>query len=603
MNTATDSNYPLPDQRPPGKDFPDIAPRALGAWLDGLPMGDAEVAAARILDLLHRVNRTRLTDADRVNLVRQVSARSWGPLLSLHQQLRDLATPPTPREMGLAELLILLHDELALAYRGIIDCNPRRKRLLKPTSQGLAEPLVSATDHLYQFLKVHLLTKIPPPDGLWKRLYALLAFARDSGLHDRPMQYRPGGEAGTVERLFKCAVLAHLSSPEALRGAEVVKLFELLADLAPHAGLLIGGEQSGQSVTALMSIRNGSPPTLDFTANCHDCPHNGDCLRLDLGPFLRQVRQKLNGIAGEPANGDLARASEQRVLEHLGTRFGGRRKRRTKRIVDHQNLELVAGLRDACAWLSGCRTPEAAKEARRGVRQAPAEQSGKVHYDVLLNVEQVSLNSPARQTAPPDFIPQVSAAPPLPVRRVECSTLNFSAGGYCLSASEGSANFRIRVGELLILREQNADRWLPGVVTWLSSDGREVQFGAKLLAPHMQPARALCHGEGNAESTECLLLFERDNVQPASVIMGPRCLPANTEISVSMGNHSLGMVLTKELSRTPGYVEYACGETTWTKPLREDSRQSPPQTRDAGNPEFDTGTPGRDQRPWRRYLS
>jgi hypothetical protein len=602
MNTATESNYPLPDQRPPGKDFPDIAPKALGAWLDGLPVGDAEVAAARILDLLHRVNRTRLTDADRVNLVRQVGARSWGPLLSLHQRLRDLPTPPTPRDMGLAELLILLHDELALAYRCTIDCKPGINRFMRPTGWSLAEPLLSATDHLYQYLKVHHLTKIPPPDGLWKQLYALFELARDNALHDKPMQYRPGGETGTVERLFKCAVLAHLSGPEALRGTEVVKLFELLADLAPHAGTLFAGKHSEQSATVLLSIKNGSPPRLDFTANCEQCAHNGDCLRLDLGPFLRRVHQKLNGMAGEPANGDLAHASEQRVLEHVGARFAGRRKRRTKRIVDHQNLELVAGLRDACAWLSGSRTPEAAKGARRRGRQTPAEQSGKVHYDVLLNVERVSLNAPAQQTTPPDFIPQVSAAPPLPVRRVECSTLNFSVGGYCLTASEGSANFRIRVGELLILREHNADRWLPGVVTWLTSDGREVQFGAKLLAPHMQPARALCHGDGDTEPTECLLLFERDDAQPGSVLMGPRHLAANTEITLQLGNHSLGMVLTKEVSRTPGYVEYACGETKWTKGLPDNAHQPPPQPRDAGNPSFDTGKPERDQRPWRRYL-
>jgi len=152
------------------------------------------------------------------------------------------------------------------------------------------------------------------------------------------------------------------------------------------------------------------------------------------------------------------------------------------------------------------------------------------------------------------------------------------------------------------LREENEGRWLPATVTWAESDGENAQFGVKLLAPHVRPGKAFCNANHDTHSTPCLLLFARRGPRPNSILLGPRCMPENTGISVDYGNHSLHMVLKHELSRTQGYIEYACEDTSEAE-LSPETVPLVDRFGASGNgPRIGDGEYEDDQRPWRRFL-
>ncbi len=600
MNTPIELEYPLPVRHPAARDFPDVTRKALDAWLDALPMGNPEPAAARIMDLLYQANRTLLPDEHRLYLVQQVGEKAGDLLNMLHRRLRDVAAPPNRKEMELAELVMLLHGESALAYRTAMDCKFGRKLFQRKSGLSLSTALQRATHHLCQNMKVHYLINVPPTELLWRHLYALFRFAQDKELLAETAQPLPSGRTDNVETLFKTTVLFHLSGPQSLRGDEMIMLSDLLPDLAPKAELLSAREDSDRPLTALLGMQSGTPPQLDFTSSCASCSNGSDCMRLDLSPFVRSVRRRLAKIRKTATEGGMTHVTEQRVLEQLKSRFGGKQKRHANRICEQQGVEVIAGLQHAYAWLTDPRIFEAPEAAPSPADNAKAEpRSSGIEYNVVLNLEQVTIEAPAYFNSDSDSNPESRGLGAL--RRALCRTLNFSAGGYCLSADD-TDGFQLRVGELLILRENDADRWLPAAVTWVDSDGHHVQFGTKLLAPHVLPGKALCHENKETNSAECLLLFGSNGSKPDSIILGPRCLPEGTNVSVDFGNHSLEIVLMGELNRTQGYVEYACDNSREldlapeTVPLSRspDARAEGSQISGQEFEDLD--------RPWRRFL-
>ncbi len=595
MRSAIELGFPVPHRQPPAKGFPLLSRKALDAWLTELPTGNPESAAAKILDLLHQVNRTLLVDEERLQLVQSVGEPAGDILQSLHRKLSDVAAPPTRKEMELAELAMLAHSELTLAYRSAIDCRPGKKLFHKKDGWNPATNLQRAVHHLYQNLKLRYLTKLQPEQALWRHLYTLYQYAQVNGLNNDPVLPLPTGNTHGIDTLFKTALLLHLSGTQSLRGNEMLMLCDLLPALSATLDLLSAENGGDRLFGALVGLQGGTPPVLSYVNDCRDCESAATCLWMDLLPFAQAVRRRLTKLKKTDTGTSMSHATELRVLEQLKTRFGGKLKRQTKRNTAQLDVEVIVSLQHAHAWLTNPRKFQDSESPRQS--KPKKRPPSKIDYNVVLNLEQVTIEAPAYFDSDNSQTAQLVKKP----RRALCKTMNFSIGGFCLHADK-TDDFQVRVGELLILRENNAQRWLPAVVTWLNSDGHGVQFGARLLAPHVQPGKALCQGNHDTHSTQCLLLFSDDSDTPSSIVVGPRCMPEGTEIAVDFGNHSLDMMLRHELSRTQGYVQYACDHAKERDIAPETEILSP------GSPEFVEGTNissqefEDDDKPWRRFL-
>lgn len=601
MNESVERNFPIPGRHAPTPDSPDISPKALESWLSELPMGYPELTAAHIMGLLHQVNRTELADPRHRHFVFEVGDCADNVLRMLHLKLRDVAAPPTGKEMKLAELVIRLHGELALAYVNAAGCKMAQPLFRKKVQPPRAKALRRAMNSLYESLKVHHLINTPPGDGLWRRIYALYTLAQHRELTSTTEPASATGRSATLEDVFKSAILLHVSSPQSLRGDELGVLCELLPELVPHAQLVPTETNTDECGVVMLGIDSGTPPYLDKASDCADCARAGTCLSLDVTALFDQIRRELTQLKKAQPGAGNASGSQKRILEQLKNRLGPKRKRRTKRVKAQQQVEVIAGLQHAHTLLIGGESANTTQDQPPAAKSATPPANGhKITYNVVLNLELVTIETPAHFNAPESTLS--SRRPTAAPRKALCKSLNFSSRGYCLAAINAHG-FRIKVGELIILRDQDGERWLPAVVCWISSKRHAMHFGVKLLAPHVRAGKALCLKQEETRSTECLLLFKTGAARPSSILMSPRCIKEPTAVTVNFGGNNLEIALNRELSRTHGYVEYSCDNqlsrnlNPETVPL-SDSTAQPLDTMGLQDLEFED-----DERPWIRFLS
>ncbi len=538
----------------------DLSPRALSDWIDSLPIAHPELVARRILDATHEVNRLDTGDSERMRFVTSIGDVALPILRSLQLRLRDVAAPPSKKEMELAELSIALHQELALAHRSMLQCKPARKNIFAKSTQ--VDQYLHATRglyHLCQSLKVHYFINVEPVDDIWDKLYGLYALLDEDGRKAELNRAIPDEDYRSVDDAFKTAVLLHLSDPRALRGDEVDYLSKLLPNASRHARLLPVDEANKYKLPRsylLKVMRGGGSPTYYSPADCADCTRRKECLVLDVSPMAAYIRHRMSQPNARSQTRNNRVVNEHNVLAHLNKQLGVRHKRDYKRLSGEYTIYVLAGLQQCHHYLTNGYSPRTPPETLSATEVEPQISNAGIDYNVVLNLELVTFETRSTKTREMAAIVNNTDAPVL--RRARCKTLNFSLGGYCLNA-EKSSGLRLSVGEFMAMREKGYKRWLPACVSWLSTDGENLHFGIRLMAPHMRPGKAICHQNEETHAAECLLLFDKEDEEiPSRILMNPGCITAGAYVRVEFGKFIVDMQLEQELCRTQGFVEFSC---------------------------------------------
>ncbi len=562
MNEQSDSLFPIPRCKVPGTGSFDLSPKALSTWVDSLPIAHPELVAERILDAAYEVNRLDIEDTERLRFVTSVGDTALPILRSLQRRLLDVAAPARAKEMKLAELAIVLHQELALAYRSMLQCKPDRKKIFSKTTHiDQTLYIYRGLHHLFQGLKVHYFINVEPIDDIWDKLYGLYSLLdEDAGKSDVD-QALPDEDYCCADDVFKAALLLHLSDPKALRGDELDYLCKLLPQFSHRARLIPAVEaiQNKPTRSYLLQLRRGSgPPTLYGTSDCANCTLGSECLLLDVTWVVASVRRRMSHQNGGTETHNHRMVSEHKVLAHLNKRLGVRHKRNSKRISGNHRIDVIAGLQQSHHYFTSGHIAPAVSKVVSTAKIRRRRPNSKIDYNVILNLEQVTIETPTATI--PEQTATGNNGDLQELRRARCKTVNFSLGGYCLSAAKSSV-FRLSAGEFIAVREKGSKRWLPASVSWLSTDGKHLHFGVNLMAPHMRPGKAINHENGEIRASECMLLFgEEDNELPSRVLMNPGRISAGTNLRIEFGQRMVDLQLDQELSRTHGFVEFSCQE-------------------------------------------
>jgi cyclic-di-GMP-binding protein len=530
---------------------------AVRQWLAALPVGSPVRCATLLLDGVHELNRLDIPDPQRLEILRLIDEVATSIPQALHEELLDVAAPACKNELRQADLAILLHQELALAYRSAAQCplDPHQVTGVIP-----ATLLQRSIHHLCQAIGMHYLIKAPPRTQLWAELYAAYLLGRDLGVLAVPTTPLPGrsGHAESPEDAFKHAMLLALCSPATLRGRELGPLSEMLTTLAPWAQLTPPRPGVHKGPMFLIGLYHQAGPRVLGGAEQHawSSGEDEDYVELDVQPLLAEIRRRLaasmSAAPGSSPDDPRKRSGKRRQLRYLLARLGRARRRRSSRLSGRMEMEVIAGLADVHRCLTGGISRTAPAQPAWTQTQQPNTQPdvgrslGRVHSET---------ETPGSQGhAVPEAL---SNERQQEIRRAQCQALNFSSGGYCLTTRD-LKRFRLRVGELAAIRDLDQARWVPAVVVWVSSDGVQLSFGVRLLAPYMQPGKVICHQGQETQVSECLFLLERPDQEPERILLSPRCLTPGVELAAEYGERTLQLTLTHEHTRTPGYAELSC---------------------------------------------
>ncbi len=556
MSHTLRSGFPPSHQNRPGRHSFDLSPKAVNVWLKSLPVGFPEASVEKLLDRVHKINRLSVPDQQRLSFLLSLGQQAHPLIQTLHNKLRDVAAPPRRKEMELAELVILLHSELALGYRNAIDRQtgdmPSRKH--PPVTQGTL--FNQALHHLYWNLMVHDLINVEPGHEIWEKIYALYALAEDQGILTEASSPFPGRIAETVEDTFKTILLVSLSAPQSLRGVELAVLWGLLPYLAPYAGLLSGQEATNLESGFFIELYSSQAPKRYAGEQHHRGSRASEYLALDIAPLVSEINRRLKALRHHKQAGNSRLCSNRHILKYLKSRLSPQRLHRSRRITGEFAVNVIAGFREVHYFLSGEKTVVGPNDASaNGGKSESRRPHPLTDYSVNLNLELVNIE-------PQPYYKDDEATAPfasekLDARQAHCRTLNFSTGGYCL-ATDHTKDFHLKVGELVAVHEGDENRWLPGGVTWVISDGHQLRFGVNLLAPFCRPGKVLCSRNQKTKSAECLLLLDDKQAQPSKILLSPSGIPAETTISVEFGGNRLDMALHKKLAKTPGYIKFQC---------------------------------------------
>lgn len=432
--------------------------RALGAWLDALPLANATVAAARMCEALRALGGASPDGSRRLHALERLRAATRDLAQGFGRQIAGSSFPLPAHKLELGELALALHGELAAGYRAALAglCAPSGDApFLRGGQVALAatRALQHGGAHLaiaYQLYRV-------PPVGAWQALHAVHAFVAGLRFDDRAAD----GSSARLEYVH--ALLFALANPYGCSQREQGELAGLIRVLAPYCEVRHGAGAPHDVV--IPDIGDRGPGYLPD----EQASGRRDAWVLHLQPMLAFVAERVAMappdacvVAFRAATGVTLQV-DSALVRRAQAGWGGRGERGRARIAGAHPLDTVLGLHDLHFVLAGAEDFESFMHRVQG--------------------EAINL-SDADGVAPW----QHRAGAGRRARHQQARVIDQSEDGWRIEWGRGAAgeSARARVGELVGLHASGASTpWAIGVIRWLRIDDEgRADAGIERLARH-----------------------------------------------------------------------------------------------------------------------
>jgi hypothetical protein len=285
---------------PPGFDLPPrqpetaegsagATPARLVAWLDSVPTHDPMAALKRLLDVARIMNRTTIGYVELLELTDRLDARA-GPVLGrIESRLRNLHPPQEGNDRPLAETHAELLQELATSHLRLVEEGSEQERLSAPDiGRHLRRALVLTGCMCLQYWRLHELE----PEGTWRRIHRIVAFAQELGLVSDPGTGDAGGLAfapDSIERVAARIGVLAASHVWSLHPDEIETLAQWVQSLPVQCSdpSAAAGTMPETSARLWMSLDGDAPPSLIVGAPPAE---DASALHIELQPVIAALR-------------------------------------------------------------------------------------------------------------------------------------------------------------------------------------------------------------------------------------------------------------------------------------------------------------------------
>ena len=558
--------------------------KAVESWIAGLPMGSVGETSRQVFKTIVEFNRLELPNLPRI----KVAELFRKPIGYISENLRkhyfDTAFPLSAKNQKIAVLSRELYSELAIAYKIYIE-DAIAGRSGKFDQKLLVIALHRALRALSWVLYQSALIYTPPPEGTWREINRLFAYAEKNNLHEAAVKEGSDGAASSsIGELYLQILLFAICSPYRLRQREIEHVHAQLSDWGSR--LTLDKVQPGKrSLTMFVVKLDAESPPVHIELQSLDI--NQHCRQVETANLMRFLRENFKQLPSErgtvkshSGNGKTSKQLLRKIIQVLSHAP----KRRFVRTQLRFELQNVVGLSTIHRLLSTA-PPEKSPE---NAAADPVEDNHEIDWFYaptgkrpLINtllytsesmagysltpigtpLEEESIlgtdsTNPGFGSKPPDSWRGTRQPVPEPF---SFKTLNESAGGYCIRW-QGMDAPKIKVGEILGIQSvTDGKQFSIGISRWLKNvPGLGLQVGMELVSPRSFAVSAYLEKNARLTTPEnCLLLPELEaSGQPASLLTPALCFEVGDVLQLDMAGERKQVRLTRLLESTGTFAQF-----------------------------------------------
>jgi cyclic-di-GMP-binding protein len=498
-------------------------------WVEGLPVANIQAAAERIYHTLQEINRTSVPLRAHLEFLENVGPPASTILQELRRHCADASFPIPAKTLRVAQFVQDMLEMLIVGYQAIL-----RQLLSVPPAAGSEGPYsnlfqqVSHRIFFYSFLLLqsNALLDQPCRKNIWIRLNRLYLRAQREERHTRLIDF-PGFKdysRSNIDRLYKKILLLSLIPLYALRNEQVQELIASLESWADAMDLVPCYPGANRKQTPFQVDQEEDQGPVSAGSGCDTCVQPR-CLLIDTS----RVQTLLTQLVVQAARRHEDRVSlaggvsvTVKTLETLKSAWKERPKRNDRRAPINAVVEMVVSVSGIHHALT------ARQEEARPHRPTPRQAAPQPHH-ALFDTGILSLgDAPLHQLKhdhskdfgfPLDEKPDIDALfaggdeGPWQKRRdtsgyrfQHAAQLDRSDNG-CQLELRVTPEMRLRVGELVGLRDAPAESLRLGVIRWIKQpESDALNCGLLHLAADVRPAAVILESaETRSEQIVCLL--------------------------------------------------------------------------------------------------
>ena len=521
-------------------------PKALKAWLDGLPLGDMQASGYQIITSLKEYNRCKMSAAARLESL-NIFGRVVQDLTSgLAASYRDSSFPLSERNRQRYKLVSELCEEMANGFKKLaLDYYEAWDHKSAPNKQ-FYDVVRIAIVYLSKQMVAAYTTYELEPKGVWQDLHNLyklvetMSRSRQSDDAAAAQKYNPDLES-TLNAYLRIAMLS-ITNPYHLMQGEAQLIYNYLnkwvegCRIIPMTGYIV------DKGDLIIDLDHDVPPYFVFKDNT-DQPKN--CRSIDMSQLMGKFKQTITALttrkesAGGIANSNLTFNERIRrdMLLRLQSVWDCRTERGASRTAANGKLRLVSSL-SACHYFIDeqkeffpesdevrIHKPERNVDPSVGglslmpVDYEPWKEEEERHRaDADLESRRLSLFNEDMDIWEKIYASKSHTRALHETHAVKYKDhlwelLNASHNGMGVRY-EAAENARVSVGNIVAYHPENdAESWGLGVVTWMKEyDINHLDLGIKVMPGMARPvaARAIS-GAGCGSEYFRSLLFDTEN--------------------------------------------------------------------------------------------
>jgi len=529
-------------------------PKALKAWLDGLPLGDMETSAIHVLKALREYNRYKLTPALRLETLNIYGRVVQELTAGLAAKYRDSTFPFSERNHERCMVVNKLFEEMAHGFKWLVNdyfdswnqkTAPKKEffDVIRISIVYLSKRMVSA----YSSYSLE-------PEGIWYDLHQLYKLANQFQPKDQAHHnIKTDKNVGHIIHAYLRIVMLSITNPYHLMQGEAQLIFNYLnkwvdgCRIVPVTGYII------DKGDLIIDLDHDVPPQFIFQDHLTQ-PKN--CRTVDMSLLMNRFKETIEALttrkesAGGVENSNLSFNERIRrdMLYRLQTVWNDRLERGAKRKSVSSKIRLVSSLCASHYFVDEQKDfypesdeirihkPERKKvEAQSGLSLVPVDdepwkEEEECHrVDAELETHRLSLFDADMDIWEKIFASKSHARALHELHATHYKDhlwqqLNVSHKGMGVRYN-ASENARVSVGNIIAYHpERDENQWCIGVVTWMKEySTNHLDMGIKVMpgVPKAVAVRAISGAGCGSEYFRGILLTTEQGGKSVTRIVVP----------------------------------------------------------------------------------